>query len=125
MITSLKSSFPDTCPRVWADKNHLHARTPLFYRVLNLFFHSRAVVAGRIKKHMEIMKKSGMESSVLIKRHLKRTSGLRKWADTIKVVEEYPMLSRVPAKNDYSKKDIWTIRIAGLFLLYNMIHVQI
>ena len=73
----------------------------------------------------EIMKKSGMDSSTLIKWHLKRASGLRKWVDTIKVVEEYPMLSKVPARNDFNKKQIWQIKIVGLFRFYNMIHVQL
>jgi O-methyltransferase involved in polyketide biosynthesis len=73
----------------------------------------------------EIMKKSGMDSSTLIKWHLKRASGLRKWVDTIKVVEEYPMLSKVPAKNDFNTKQIWQIKIVGLFRFYNMIHVQL
>ena len=73
----------------------------------------------------KIMKNSGMDSSTLIKWHLKRASGLRKWVDTIKVVEEYPMLSRVPARNDFNKKQIWQIKIVGLFRFYNMIHVQL
>jgi len=76
-------------------------------------------------QNREIMKKSGMDSSVLIKWHLKRTSGLRKWVDTIKVVEEYPILSRVPARNDFNKKQIWQIKIVSLFRFYNMIHVQL
>jgi O-methyltransferase involved in polyketide biosynthesis len=73
----------------------------------------------------ETLKKSGMDSSALIKWHLKRASGLRKWVDTIKVVEEYPMLSKVPAKNDFTKKEIRQIKIVGLFRFYNMIHVQL
>lgn len=54
IATSLKSSFLDTCPKVWADNNHLYARTSMFYRVLNLFFYSRTVVVDRIKKYIEI-----------------------------------------------------------------------
>ena len=76
-------------------------------------------------QNREIMKKSGMDSSVLIKWHLKRASGLRKWVDTIKIVEEYPMLSKVPVRNDFNKKEIWQIKIVSLFRLYNMIHVQL
>jgi len=76
-------------------------------------------------QNREIMKKSGMDSSVLIKWHLKKASGLRKWVDTIKVVEEYPILSRVPARNDFNKKQIWQIKIVSLFRFYNMIHVQL
>ena len=73
----------------------------------------------------EIIKKSGFDASKLIKWPLKRASNLRRWVDTIKVVEEYPMLSRVPARNGFSKKEIAQIKITGLFRLYNMIHVQL
>ena len=76
-------------------------------------------------QNREMMKKSGMDSSVHIKWHMKRASGLRKWVDTIKIVEEYPMLSKVPVRNDFNKKEIWQIKIVGLFRLYNMIHVQL
>jgi O-methyltransferase involved in polyketide biosynthesis len=73
----------------------------------------------------EIMKDSGMDSSALIKWHLKRASRLRRWVDTIQVIEEYPMLSRLPARNDLSRRMIWGLRITGLFRLYNMVHVQL
>ena len=73
----------------------------------------------------EILKKSGFDPSTLIKWHLKRASDLRKWVDTINVIEEYPMLSRLPARNGFSKMEIAQIKIVGLFRLYNMIHVQI
>ena len=72
-----------------------------------------------------IMRDSGMDSSALIRWHLKRASGLRKWVDTIKILEEYPVLSRVPARNDLSKKMRLGIKIVGLFPLYNMIYVQL
>jgi len=77
------------------------------------------------RTNRELLKKSGMDSSVLIKWHMKRASDIRKWVDTIKIVEEYPMLSRVPVRNDFSKIQILTIKIVGLFRLYNMIHVQL
>jgi hypothetical protein len=76
-------------------------------------------------QNREIMKKSGMDSSVLIKWHLKRAYSLRKWVDTIKIVEEYPMLSKVPVRNDFNKKEIWQIKIVSLFRFYNMIHLQL
>jgi len=53
-LTSLKSSFFDTCPKIWADKDYLYARTSIFYRFLNLFSYSRTVVVDRIKKHIVI-----------------------------------------------------------------------
>ena len=73
----------------------------------------------------DILKKSGFDPSTLIKWHLKKASDLRKWVDTINVIEEYPMLSRLPARNGFSKMEIAQIKIVGLFRLYNMIHVQI
>jgi len=73
----------------------------------------------------EIMNNSGFDSSTLIKWHLKRASDLRKWVDTIKVVEEYPMLPRVPARNGFSRKEIAQIKMVGLFRLYHMIHGQL
>jgi len=72
-----------------------------------------------------VIKKSGMDSSARLKWHLKRASRLKKWVDTIKIVEEYPMFSRVPIKDDWSKKLIRDIRIAGRLRLYNMVHVQL
>ncbi len=83
---------------------------------------SRLVAWGTNRK---IINNSGFDASTLVKWHLKRASDLRKWVDTIKVVEEYPMLSRVPARNDFSKKEILQITIVALFRLYNMIHVQL
>ena len=72
-----------------------------------------------------IIKKSGMDSSVRLKWHLKKASHLRRWVDTIKIVEEYPMFSRVPIKKGWSKKLIRDIKIAGRLRLYNMVLVQL
>ena len=80
---------------------------------------------GSNREIKKSMKNSEMDSSTLIKWHLKRASDLRKWVDTIKIVEEYPMLSKVPVRNDFSKKEIWQIKIVSLFRFYNMIHVQL
>jgi len=80
---------------------------------------------GSNKEIKKIMKNSEMNSSTLIKWHLKKASGLRKWVDTIKIVDEYPMLSKVPSRNDFTKKQIWQIKIVSLFRFYNMIHVQL
>jgi O-methyltransferase involved in polyketide biosynthesis len=80
---------------------------------------------GSNREIKKSMKNSEMDSSTLIKWHLKRASGLRKWVDTIKIVEEYPILSRVPVRNDFNKKEIRQIKIVSLFRFYNMIHVQL
>lgn len=73
----------------------------------------------------DLMKKSGIDPSAFLRWHLKRASRLRKWVSTIKIVEEYPMLSRVPIKKDWSKKVIRGMKIAGHLRLYNMVHVQL
>jgi O-methyltransferase involved in polyketide biosynthesis len=72
-----------------------------------------------------VLRKSGMDSSALLKWHLKRAIQLRRWVETIKIVEEYPMFSRVPIKDDWSKKLIRDVKIAGRLRLYNMVHVQL
>lgn len=66
-----------------------------------------------------------MDSSVLLNWHLKRASHLRRRVDTIKVLEEYPMFLRVPIMDDWSKKLIRDIKIAGRLRIYNMVHVQL
>ncbi len=71
------------------------------------------------------MRNGDADSSTLIKWHLKKASGLRKWVDSIKTVEEFPMLSRVPAKNDFNKKEARQVKFFGRFRFYNMIHVQL
>ena len=73
----------------------------------------------------EIIKKSGLDSSARLKWHLKRASHLRRWMDTIKIIQEYPMFSRVPIKEGWSKKLIRDIKIAGRLRLYNMVHIQV
>ncbi|MEN8254853.1 MAG: class I SAM-dependent methyltransferase [Verrucomicrobiota bacterium] len=81
---------------------------------------SRFVAWGTNRK---ILKNSRMDA--LIKWHLKRASDLRTWVDTLKVIDEYPMLSKVPERNDFSKMEVLQIKIVGLFRFYNMIHVQL
>ena len=76
-------------------------------------------------QNKKIIKKSGLDSSVLIKWYLKRASKLRKWVDTIDIIDEYPMLSKFPVENDFTKKELWKIKMVSLFRFYNMIHVQL
>jgi O-methyltransferase involved in polyketide biosynthesis len=73
----------------------------------------------------EIIKKSGIDSSARLKWHLKKASKLKKWVDTIKIIEEFPMFSRVPLKKSWSKKLVRDIKIAGRLRLYNMVHIQV
>jgi O-methyltransferase involved in polyketide biosynthesis len=71
---------------------------------------------GSNREIKKSMKNSEMDASTLIKWHLKKASGLRKWVDTIKIVEEYPMLSKVPARNDFNRKELWQIKIVVSFV---------
>ncbi len=73
----------------------------------------------------EIMRDSGMDSSAVIRWHMKNATDLKKWVDTVKVIEEYPMLSNLPDVSGLSRRVIWGLRIVGLFRLYNMVHVQL
>lgn len=72
-----------------------------------------------------LLRKRGMDSSALMKWYLKRASHLRRWVDTIKVVEEYSMFSRVQFRDDWDKKAIRDMKIANFLRFYNMIHVQL
>lgn len=83
---------------------------------------SRLTVWGA---NREIIKKTGMDSKALMKWHLKKASRLGKWVDTIKVVEEYPMFSKVQTRDDWSKKVVRGIRISDFLRMYNMVHVQL
>ena len=80
---------------------------------------------GSNREIKKVVKDGEIDASTMIKWHLKKASGLKKWVETIKIVEEYPMLSKVPAKNDFNKKQMRQIKIVGLFRFYNMIHVQL
>lgn len=72
-----------------------------------------------------VLKGTGVGSSTLVKWHIRKASHLNKWVDTLKVIEEYPMFARVPLKEDWSRKLIRDIRIAGRLHIYNMAHVQL
>lgn len=72
-----------------------------------------------------LLRKRGMDSSAFMRWYLKRAFHLRRWVDTIKVVEEYSMFSRVQFRDDWSKKAIRDMKIANFLRFYNMIHVQL
>jgi len=71
-----------------------------------------------------VLKGTGMDPSGILKWHLKKASQLKKWIDTIDIIEEYPMFSRVPFQKDWSKKLIRDIKIAGRLRLYDMVHIR-
>ena len=73
----------------------------------------------------DIIKKSGMDSSTLLKWHLKKASHLKKWVNTLKIIEEYSMFARIHPNSDWNKKLIRDMKIASRLRLYNMMHVQL
>lgn len=78
--------------------------------------------------NMTIMRNSGIGSSARLKWHLKEASCLREWVPTIRVIEEYPIFSRVRIRDDWDKKVIRDLKIANLLHLnniYKMVHVQL
>ena len=73
----------------------------------------------------ELMKNSGFDPSAVIKWYSKRATDLQRLIPTIRILEEYPMLSRVPQRHSFSKLEMLQISIVGLFRFYSMIHVQL
>jgi O-methyltransferase involved in polyketide biosynthesis len=72
----------------------------------------------------EILKKTGMDATALLRWHLKKASRLKKRLGTVEIVEEYPLFSRVPIKEDMSRSLVRDIKIAGRLRLYNMVHLR-
>ena len=62
--------------------------------------------------------------SAIMKWHLKRASYLKKWIDTIEIVEEYPLFAKVKFRDDWDKKVIRGMRVTNFLRLSNMIHVR-
>lgn len=71
------------------------------------------------------IRKDKVLSSALWKWHLRRAFRLKRWVDTIKVVEEYPMFAKVRYRYDWGKKAIWKMKITNFFRLHNVVHVQL
>lgn len=71
-----------------------------------------------------VLRKSRMDSSALMKWHMKKAPSLKKWVSTIKIIEEHSMFSSIPIKKDWSKKLKRDIKIAGRLRLYYMIHLR-
>jgi O-methyltransferase involved in polyketide biosynthesis len=83
---------------------------------------SQFVVWGTNRK---LLKESGMDSSAILKWHLNKASHLRRWVDTLHIIEEFSILSRVPVRKGLSRREIWGMKLAGPLRLYNMVHVQL
>jgi O-methyltransferase involved in polyketide biosynthesis len=71
-----------------------------------------------------IMRKSGMDSSVRLKWHLKKGSHLKKYLGSVKVVEEHSMFSNVPSTEGLSRKLLRDLKIGKLLRVYSIVHVQ-
>jgi O-methyltransferase involved in polyketide biosynthesis len=71
-----------------------------------------------------IMKDAGMQDA-RFRWHLNRASHLERWVDSIEVVDEYSLLSRIPVKKDWSRRFRRDIKIANFLRLYNMVHVRL
>jgi O-methyltransferase involved in polyketide biosynthesis len=78
--------------------------------------------------NLTIMRKSGMDSSARLKWHLRNASHLCEWVHTIRIIEEYPIFSRVEIRDDWDKNVIRDLKIANvlhLTNLYKMVLVQL
>lgn len=96
------------------------------YPSAHLVFDAMTAMAVRMT-NWAIMKKGGVYTSVRLKWHLKEASHLKKWVDTIQIVEEYSMFSKVEPGEDWSKKlarDFKIAKFLRLLNIYKMIHVQ-
>jgi O-methyltransferase involved in polyketide biosynthesis len=72
-----------------------------------------------------IMKKSGIDSSSMLKWYLRKTSILKKWVDTIEIVDNYSMFSKLPKEIGLDKKVLRGMKIADFFGMYKMIHCKL
>lgn len=71
------------------------------------------------------VKKGTIPSFSIWKWHLRRTSDLRKWIHSIKIIDEYPIFGRVRIREGWSRKMILGIRVTNFLRLYNMNHIQL
>lgn len=83
---------------------------------------SRLTVWGA---NRDIIKKSGMKTSVLLKWHLKIPGSLKKWVPSLEVIEARSMFSKPEFKKEWSPRIRWGMRIADLLRMYNLIHVRL
>jgi O-methyltransferase involved in polyketide biosynthesis len=77
--------------------------------------------------NLTIMSKKGIDSSARLKWHLNKASRLKKWINTIQVLEEYSMLSAIEPDEDWDKKVVRDLKIAKALRMnrfYRIVHVQ-
>ena len=72
----------------------------------------------------EVIKKTGIHSSTLMKWSLRRASGLQSWVRTIKVIEEFPAFSKVAFRPEWSERVVRLFKQSDRWRSYNMIHIQ-
>lgn len=72
-----------------------------------------------------IMKKSGMDSSAILKWHLKRPSRLKNWVNKIEIIEEFSMFSRLPSDADLNSTVLRGMKISDLLGMYKMVHARL
>jgi O-methyltransferase involved in polyketide biosynthesis len=66
-----------------------------------------------------------MDPSARLKWHLRKASQLKRWVPTARVIDEYPMFSRMTLPGDSDRKVIRDIRIADFLRIYRMVHVTL
>ncbi len=77
--------------------------------------------------NMELKKgeKGKLDSSASpMKWYLSKASKLKSWVTTLKVIDEYPLCSRIEFKKEWNKKLIFQMKVMNVLRLYNMIHIQ-
>jgi O-methyltransferase involved in polyketide biosynthesis len=102
----------------------------LFSTVSNVFPSSHLIFDAMSRltvwgANRSIMKKSGMDSSAMLKWYLKRTSILKKWVNTIEIIDDYSMFSKLPLETGLDKKVLRGMKIADFLGMYKMIHCKL
>jgi O-methyltransferase involved in polyketide biosynthesis len=83
---------------------------------------SRLTVWGA---NRDIMKKSGMDSSALLKWHLNNSRSLKKWLPSIKIINDRSMFSG-PGVGKGLKFQVWLgMKIAGMLRMYKLIQIRL
>lgn len=72
-----------------------------------------------------IMRQSGMSPSVRLRWHLRKAATLKQWVPTVQVLDEYSMFSRIPIKEEWSKKLVRDMKIGNFFNVYKLVHLQL
>lgn len=82
-------------------------------------------VAWSWNRELKKGKKGKLDSAVSpLKWYLGKASKLKGWVDTLNIIDEYPMCSRIELKKEWGKKLIFQMKMINWFRLYNMTHVQ-